>query len=243
MKTLILSDIHSNIYALEAIWAQEQDSDNVYCAGDLVDYGPYPREVIAWIRERQIPCVHGNHDLWVAMQYRQGNTLHKVPAAERAWVHHNASLLEEDDIAYLEQLPQTLIFALDGIEYGLTHMYQEYEEIVSLHAYAQFRMERFANMPYTRLICGHTHRQAVRYLCDDLLWLNPGSASYRRRDDPDQTAHYATITNGRISLHRLSYDLRPLYHAVQQVELKKQEMETAVRFFTPQTHKDEGTRI
>lgn len=49
MKALILSDIHSNIYALEAIWNKERDSDLILCAGDLVDYGPFPQEVLAWV--------------------------------------------------------------------------------------------------------------------------------------------------------------------------------------------------
>ncbi len=45
MKTLIISDVHSNIAALEAIWSREQDADRVLCAGDVVDYGPYPADL------------------------------------------------------------------------------------------------------------------------------------------------------------------------------------------------------
>ena len=62
MKTLIISDLHSNIYALEAIWNKERDSDIVYCAGDLVDYGPYPKEVLNWVQSHNVHCVQGNHD-------------------------------------------------------------------------------------------------------------------------------------------------------------------------------------
>ena len=54
MKALILSDLHSNIHALEAIWARERDSDAIYCAGDLVDYGPFPNEVLDWVRQRRV---------------------------------------------------------------------------------------------------------------------------------------------------------------------------------------------
>jgi predicted phosphodiesterase len=83
------------------------------------------------------------------------------------------------------------------------------------------------------LILGHTHRQAVRYLSDDVLWLNPGSASYRRRDDPDQTAHYATIVDGRISLHRLDYHRSPLYQAVQSLAINDLEKQSGLRIFQP----------
>jgi len=236
MKTLVLSDIHSNIYALEAIWRKEHDSDRILCAGDLVDYGPFPREVLAWIRGHDVHCVQGNHDGWVALTYRRGATLAAVPEAERAWVHLNAGLVNEAEVCFLESLPKTLAFDLDGIAYGLTHLYREYNEIVSLHAYDQFLAEAFdptARGNISRLILGHTHRQAIRYLADNCLWLNPGSVSYRRMDDPDPTAHYAVIIDGKIFLRRLEYDRSPLYSFTQVVQLKEDEMKAARFFFGP----------
>lgn len=234
-KALILSDIHSNIYALEAIWAAEGDSDLIYCAGDLVDYGPYPAEVVAWVRDHEVICVQGNHDRWVVANYRQGKTAEQVPAAERAWVHHNAGRLSAEAIAFLEQLPQARSFALDGLDYGLTHLYQEYEEIVSLHQFSQFARETFAGTEPPRLIIGHTHRQAIRYLSDNRLWLNPGSVSFRRPDDPDKSAHYAVIVDGQLSLRRVVYRLGPLRKAVARVAaeapLQPSEMASAYRFF------------
>ena len=234
MKTLILSDIHSNIYALEAIWRAERDSDLIYCAGDLVDYGPYPQEVLQWIRAHDVPCVQGNHDAWVVQHYHTGGPLAEVPVEERAWVHHNAGLRTGEEIAYLEQLPRAIAFAIDGVSYCMTHLYQDYQEIVSIHAYEHFLNEIVDSergAAIQRLIIGHTHRQAVRYLADDLLWLNPGSVSYRRRDDPDQTAHYAVIVDGRISLRRLAYDLTPLRTYVDNLSLKATELDAGKRFF------------
>jgi putative phosphoesterase len=234
MKVLIFSDIHSNIYALETIWKKEHDSDLILCAGDLVDYGPYPRQVLAWIREHGVQCVQGNHDAWVSLSYRQGHTLEAIAEEERAWVHLNASLLEETDIEFLEHLPISRSFELDGIAYGMQHIYRDYKEIVSLHAFDQFRMQSFdpaLSNRISRLILGHTHRQSVRYLSDECLWLNPGSASYRRHDDPDQTTHYATITDGKISLKRLAYDISPLQRSIQTITLKESEMEVARYFF------------
>jgi diadenosine tetraphosphatase ApaH/serine/threonine PP2A family protein phosphatase len=63
MKVLIISDIHANFPALEAVLAQAQGYDSVWCLGDLVGYGPYPNECIE--RVRQLPellCLIGNHD-------------------------------------------------------------------------------------------------------------------------------------------------------------------------------------
>jgi len=236
MKTLIISDVHSNIYALEAIWAQERDSDRIYCAGDLVDYGPYPREVLDWVRAHDVICVQGNHDQLVAGAYRSSRTPDRIPAAERAWVHHNAGLLDEADVRFLEQLPLAVTFDSAGVTYGMTHLYRDYEEIRSLHAFEQFREATFlpaATPSIDRLIFGHTHRQSIRYLSDALLWMNPGSVSYRRADDPDQTAHYLTITDGAISLRRLAYDVGPLYHYVRGVQLQEPELRAGLRFFGP----------
>jgi len=116
----------------------------------------------------------------------------------------------------------------------LTHLYKDYQEIVSTTAFDEFCLDIFtANkaIKITRLIFGHTHRQAVRYLSDDLLWLNPGSVSYRRPDDPDQSAHYATINDGVLSLKRASFDLRPLRRYVNGISLKESERDVAEWFF------------
>jgi putative phosphoesterase len=230
-KALILSDIHSNIYALEAIWAEESDSDLIYCTGDLVDYGPFPAEVVAWMQAHEVICTQGNHDRAVVHAYREEPPLADLPMAERAWRHHNAARLNPEAIAYLAQLPQALSFKLDGLRYGLTHLYREYEEIVSLDQFEEFAASTYGVPLARRLIFGHTHRQAVRYLSDSHLWLNPGSVSYRRADDPDQTTHYAVIVDGEISLRRLAYNLAPLQEAVQQVTLQESELKVARRFF------------
>jgi putative phosphoesterase len=234
MKALILSDIHSNIFALEAIWTQEQDCDIVYCTGDFVDYGPFPKEVLDWVRAHDVNCTVGNHDRWVVKTYRAGIFRDNIPVDELAWVHHNASLLAEEDILYLENLPKVISFNIAGINYGMTHLYKKYDEIKSLHAYDVFREQAFVgsgDSDFSRLILGHTHRQCLHYLSDEVLWFNPGSVSYRRSDDPDQTAHYATITGGTISLKRLPYDLTPLRQYVQGVPLKESEIQVADRFF------------
>lgn len=231
MKTLILSDIHANIYALEAIWAAEKDADRVLCLGDLVDYGPHPKPVIDWVRRRDIACVQGNHDRWLATCYRQRLTMDAVPPEERHWVNFNVGLVDDDDIAFLEGLPLEMTVELDGITYGMSHMYRKYDEITSRSMFDEFCTLRFGvgassgaeNGAIKRLLFGHTHRQGVRYLSDDMLWLNPGSASYRRPDDHDQTAHYATIIDGAISLHWLAYDFSQMFRVMDPIPVNEAE--------------------
>ncbi|TBL79126.1 metallophosphoesterase family protein [Paenibacillus thalictri] len=236
MKALIISDVHANIYALENIWKQEKDSDVIYCAGDLVDYGPFPKEVIQWVTEHKVLCVKGNHDERVAALYRNKDQLWNVSDEERTWAHDNAQKLNEAEIEFLENLPQSITFTMDSIGYSMQHMYNNYETIASLHHYYNFweqmTKEPIASMEHKRMIFGHTHRRAIHYLSNHELWMNPGSISYRRPDDPSKEAHYMTITDGRIDMKSLSYDRSPLLQATLSTTLKqKGERDVALVFF------------
>ena len=66
MKMLVISDIHANVDSLHAVWERESDADVILCAGDITDWGFHPHEVIAWLREHNAICVHGNHDLHIS---------------------------------------------------------------------------------------------------------------------------------------------------------------------------------
>ncbi|HKU57211.1 MAG TPA: metallophosphoesterase family protein [Gaiellaceae bacterium] len=67
MRVAVVSDIHSNLHALDAVLAaiDEETPDELWCLGDLVGYGPRPNECCAAIAERADVCLAGNHDLAV----------------------------------------------------------------------------------------------------------------------------------------------------------------------------------
>lgn len=58
----VISDIHGNLEALRSVLRRVEDADAVYCAGDVVGYGPSPNECCELVRERDVQCVMGNHD-------------------------------------------------------------------------------------------------------------------------------------------------------------------------------------
>ena len=60
------------------------------------------------------------------------------------------------------------------------------------------------------MVFGHTHRQCVHILGDGMEWLNPGSVSYHRQDDPDKDARYMVMTDGSIKMRSLPYPREPL---------------------------------
>jgi len=72
MRYALISDIHANLPALEAVLADVDAAgvDAIYHLGDLVGYAPWPDEVVARIAERGIPGVAGNYDSTVATDYK-----------------------------------------------------------------------------------------------------------------------------------------------------------------------------
>src|ERR1700761_9808690 len=72
MHTLaIISDLHANLPALQAVLKdiERKQPDAVFCLGDLVDFAPWPNQVIETIRQRKIPTIMGNHDERIAFDH------------------------------------------------------------------------------------------------------------------------------------------------------------------------------
>ena len=228
MKALIISDIHANITALEAVWAQESDADVIICLGDIVDYGIHPAECCEWLMDKQALVVAGNHDQLVTAAYDRPED-HEV----LTWRVDNARKLSAQHIAYLKGLPEHLVYHMNGHDYGLSHSYVGYETIQSLEAFTAFAQQRF-HRPVQRMLFGHTHRRGLHYLSDQHVWLNPGSVSYRRPDELGRGADYAVLCDGEISLRRVPYATEHLHRAVQAAAVNDQEKAVTIPWWSPQ---------
>ena len=203
MKILLLSDIHANIFALRAI-EQAETWDEVWCCGDLVDCGPFPMEVIAWMQEHHARCVLGNHDAHV-LSFTKADCRQAWEESRWQWAHQNYELLDSATLTYLRSLPKTLLLRADGIAYQMQHQYDDsYGRVESLDQFDRFWQGE--NTAERRLLFGHTHRRCIHHLDSHALWLNPGSVSYRRPDDPDKRTHYMMIENGKIRFGAIAYD-------------------------------------
>lgn len=104
MKYFVFSDIHGNLEALETVLGRldEEYPDHVpVCLGDIVGYGPNPKECIQIIRERNILCLAGNHDHAVIGKM---DISYFNPYAKEA-VLWTRSVLDSDDIEFLKELP------------------------------------------------------------------------------------------------------------------------------------------
>ena len=105
MKILVLSDIHANIWALQEVIEKEKAYDRLCFAGDMVDYGIAPSQVIEYLRN--VPnalLVQGNHDLH-AVKVSQQEDFRNMPAKLYKWIHYNLERMDREQVEYLKNLP------------------------------------------------------------------------------------------------------------------------------------------
>jgi len=90
---LVISDIHGNWPALQAI---REEADAVVCLGDIVSYGPFPRECVAWVREHATHVVRGNHDTALSHGGDPGAAPHKRALALATLAQHRLQLSADE---------------------------------------------------------------------------------------------------------------------------------------------------
>ena len=170
-RIAILSCIHGNMAALEAVWDDlgNQNIDQLYCLGDLVGYGPYPNEVVEFVKKNNIPTVLGCWDEGIGMEQEDCGC--KFITEEDAEYGHAAfkwtrSNITEENRKFLSELyfGQRVTNTAAGtllLVHGSPRNTGEYL-MESTHDLILF--ERAAAGDCDVLICGHTHVPFVRQI-------------------------------------------------------------------------------
>ncbi|WP_063748565.1 metallophosphoesterase family protein [Methylobacterium nodulans] len=117
MKLVIISDIHGNLDALQAL---PEGYDELWVLGDLVNYGPQSREVVEEIREKASLIVQGNHDHAVGHDDDSRWSARYRVLAETTR-RHTSSILSDWQKAYLRDLPLHAQAVREGVRFHLTH--------------------------------------------------------------------------------------------------------------------------
>jgi predicted phosphodiesterase len=110
MKIALFSDIHANLPALEAFFADvdQKKPDAIYCLGDLVGYNIWPNEVINEIRKRSIPTIAGNYDFGVGRTSDDCGCAYKTDEEKingAVSISFTNGIVKEDERKYLRTLP------------------------------------------------------------------------------------------------------------------------------------------
>jgi predicted phosphodiesterase len=222
VRYLILSDIHANWEALEAVLGHARNAyDAVLCCGDLVGYGADPNPVVDWARAHVSAIVRGNHDKSCSGM-EDLEWFNPVARGAALWT---AGVLTPENLAYLRALPKgPVVVETFQILHGSPVDEDEY--LVSAHAVSSLRDRLETEVSFF----GHTHSQGG-FLChrngvrrlgfpqpeEDRLTLalehgaaylvNPGSVGQPRDGDP--RAGYALYDPAArlVEYRRVPYDI------------------------------------
>ncbi|MCZ2341238.1 MAG: YfcE family phosphodiesterase [Bacteroidales bacterium] len=215
MRILLISDIHANWAALDAI---REPYDLAICLGDLVEYGPCPVECIRWVRNHCAYTVRGNHDHGSAQRVgiTASSGFRYLTQATRPYTINS---LTPDDRQYLAELPTSLMLTLMGKRFLLVHAsprdpMDEYVPTTS-EAWAS----QLAKYPVDFLCVGHSHQQFQLQVGQTTV-VNPGSVGLPRNGNPD--VHYAIIEDGRVELKSIGYNLASTLAALEAVPIEEQ---------------------
>ena len=196
MTLALLTDIHGNAAALEAVLADlaERKVDAVYCLGDLVGYGPEPNQVVALIRDANIPCVRGNYDDGVGFARGSCGCYY---ADDDARANGDASYaftdgeVSDDNRAWLASLPDDLRVEPAGWRVRLVHGSPRRLNEYLLVDRDERTFHRLARGVDADVLCfGHTH-QSWHRVVDGVLFVNAGSVG--RPKDGDPRAGYTVL--------------------------------------------------
>jgi diadenosine tetraphosphatase ApaH/serine/threonine PP2A family protein phosphatase len=216
VRVAVVSDIHGNLQALEAVLASiDRDAlDEIWCLGDLVGYGPRPNRCCALVAERADVCLIGNHDL-AALGRLDLEIFSPDAAAAGAWT---AEVLEPEPRAFLETLepkgeregvgvfhasPRDPVWEYvlsPGIAYaGLAATSQQLVLVGHSHIALEFRLS-------TTTLATAAEGTEVD-LAGDRWLLNPGSVGQPRDGDPRAAWLLLDLDAPRATFRRVEYDV------------------------------------
>ena len=233
MRLALVSDLHGNLPALEAVLAElnEAGIDALVCLGDIAA-GPDPRETIERLRTLDCPVVRGNWDTWLIDRIPElGGQAGPKLRDQGTWC---AAQLGEGDKAFLAELSPRVELDLDGVSVLCVHGSPRslMEDIYATTPDARLAEMLDGDRPAV-LAAGHTHVQLVRQHRSTLI-VNPGSVGLPFHSWPPNGAlrmspwaEYAVLTveDGRISteLRRVAYDVSDLVARARESEMPHRE--------------------
>ncbi|WP_323191324.1 metallophosphoesterase family protein [Halostella sp. PRR32] len=209
MRLGVISDVHGNKVALDAVLEDMPAVDGLLCAGDVVGYNPWHAECVDAVRERNVPTVMGNHDRAVAT-----GTEFRFNSMAGAGVEHARETLSDDQVEWLAALPDERV-ECDG-RVKIVHGHPDdpdrytYPDDFSPHLLGD----------EDALIMGHTHVQGHEQYEEGIV-MNPGSVGQPRDGDP--RAAYAVLDLDALTVeeYRVEYDVAEVQRVVEEAGLPR----------------------
>ncbi|WP_097009651.1 metallophosphoesterase family protein [Natronoarchaeum philippinense] len=222
MQVGLLSDIHGNRVALEAVLADMPAVDALACAGDVVGYNPWPGDCVDAMIDPtplydavgrddlpvdEVPTVMGNHDRAVANE-----TTFRFNGMAAAGVEHAEEELDDEQLAWLAELPD------ERTEFdGRVKLVHGHPDDPDRYTYPEEFSPRMLGDEDV-LVLGHTHVQHVERYGDGIV-VNPGSVGQPRDRDPKAAYAVVDLDALTVETHRVEYDIDAVRAAVEDAGL------------------------
>jgi putative phosphoesterase len=225
MRVAIISDIHANISALEAVLEdlKSQNVDKTYCLGDLVGYAPFPNEVIDRIQRNAIPTIMGNYDDGVGFDRNECGCAYRDPEDQRLgdlslmWTRKT---VPPELKAFLRSLHPEIRFEADAKRFRLVHGSPRRMNEYLFEDRPPSSFQRLAaSSEADVLVFGHTHKPYTKRV-DRVLFVNAGSVGKPKDGDP-RACYVVLDTAGEVSIEflRVAYDIQTVASAIRQSDL------------------------
>ncbi len=229
MRYAILSDIHSNLVALQAVLAhlERRRVDRLICLGDIVGYGPAPNECVQLIIDRAGLCMMGNHD-WAVLEEE---TLADFNAYARHALLWTRKQLTASNKAFLKTLGMMHIEANATFVHSTPHVPAAWDYILSKWEARQ----QFSFLQTWLCFIGHSHvmgifeqrQNKISYgkvnilpLVEELRYIiNVGAVGQPRDLDPRAAYGIWDSDKEQVELYRVEYDFAQTQRAMQQANL------------------------
>jgi predicted phosphodiesterase len=230
MKTLLISDVHANLTALEAVLADAGSFEATWCLGDLVGYGPDPNECVERIAALpNLQCVMGNHDA-AALRRIEIDAFNPEARAALTWTQQRLSAA---NATFLAERPEMITVDQITLVHGSPRQ-PVWEYLLDTRT-ATANFDHFDT-----LFCfvGHTHLPVIYYLPDDQRTahlivpedstqvalapraiINPGSVGQPRDRDPRAAYALLDMDDYTCEWHRVVYDVASVQDRMRQAEL------------------------
>jgi len=218
MLVAVVSDIHSNLAAFQAVLADLPAVDEVWCLGDIVGYGPDPNECLETLLGYKHLAIAGNHD-WACVGKADLSLFNPDAQAASLWT---ASQLTEENKEILRRLPSEMTVGDFTLAHGSPRD--------PVWEYIMQPSQAVANLSYfTSRYClvGHTHVPAVFWgpaggqpagsarpapdtaleIGERRLIINPGSVGQPRDGDPRASYVVLDLAQRLARFHRVPYDV------------------------------------
>jgi predicted phosphodiesterase len=234
VRYLILSDIHANREALEAVLVHARGKyDRAVCCGDVVGYGADPNWAVDWVRANVTDIVRGNHDR-VCAGLVDLDWFNQAARASAEWTHHT---LTPENLAWLRELPPGPV-TVDGFQLLHGSPLDEDEYLLSPRDAAEVARYVEQNVSFF----GHTHmqggfvlnRNGVKSLPhpslrldeepleiepDTVYLINPGSVGQPRDRDPRAAYVIYTPEQRLVEYFRTPYDVEAAQAKIRNAQL------------------------